>query len=267
MSDETPPKDPPPRRRRRASPARTKPLRSAWSGAMPPSAETVAQDTPVAEATGPDPAAGAPVDPLAGDVERLVADAVRVGYEVIGDNLRLGRAAAERLSAGTYTAADLPRDLGTLAKRYLQLLRDLGSVSFDLLEALLHDPRLKSALAAGKTAEPLVPPQAAVSPVGVAPRAVPLTCRFTGDSARASARPCALLSVETPTMLSIHALAPGQPGAPAITGIHFAQASDHPGLEAVIEIPPGQPAGLYHGFITEAGTGVQLAALTVEIAR
>lgn len=259
MSDETPPKDPPPpRRRRRATPARTKPIRSQWSGPAPAEEATAAP----AQAKAP-----APVDPVSGEVERLVADAVRVGYDVIGDNLRLGRAAAERLSAGTYAAADLPKDLGTLARRYLQLLRDLGSVSFDLLEALLHDPRLKAALAAGKTAEPLVPPQSAdgAATSGVVPRAVPLTCRFTGDAARASARPCALLSVETPTMLGLHALVPGVPGAPPIGGVHFAAASDHPGVEAVIDIPPGQPAGLYHGVITEAGTGVQLAMLTVEI--
>ncbi len=260
MSDEIPPKDPPPpRRRRRTTPARTKPVRTAWSG---PAAEDAAAASAVP------PAGLQPADPVSGEVERLVADAVRVGYEVIGDNLRLGRAAAERLSAGTYAAADLPKDLGTLAKRYLQLLRDLGSVSFDLMEALLHDPRLKSALAAGKTAEPLVPAQGADpnAGAGAVPRAVPLTCRFTGEAARASARPCALLSVETPAMLAIHALVPGTPGSPPITGVHFTAATDHPGVDAVVHIPPGQPAGLYHGVITEAGTGVQLAMLTVEIA-
>ena len=91
-------------RMRRSDPARDASIRSSWAGR--------------ANAGSNHPAPDAAVD-------EVVAHAVRVGYQVIGENIRQGRVAADRLRAGDYSMRELPDELGQLSRRLLQLTRDL----------------------------------------------------------------------------------------------------------------------------------------------
>ena len=162
-----------PERPRRPEPSRTKPIRSGLSGAKataeraepPPSPQPAAQ--PDADSTED------AVEQAA--VHQIVADAVRLGYDVVGENLRLGRIAADRFSAGQYGAREAKHDVAQLGKRVVQLSRDLSTVWFDLLGAVLRDPNLREALRPRDTPE---------RPGGSPPPRVPVRveCKIKGNS-------------------------------------------------------------------------------------
>lgn len=81
----------------------------------------------------------------ASPVEQVMADTVRTGYEVIEENIRHGRQAAERLRLGTYRSEDLPDDMAMVVNRLLRLGMDLSTTWFQLIAAVLRDPRLATA--------------------------------------------------------------------------------------------------------------------------
>src|SRR5687768_3134453 len=61
---------------------------------------------------------GAGPDAQVGDA---VAHAVKLGYDVIAENIRQGREAAQRFSKGKYSIRDAPGDLEVAAQRLLHL--------------------------------------------------------------------------------------------------------------------------------------------------
>jgi hypothetical protein len=78
-------------------------------------------------------------------VSDAIADAVRRGYQVIGENIEQGRAAAEQFRAGQYNIRDVPYDLNQMALRLLTLTRELSTTACDILEKVLRDPNLAAA--------------------------------------------------------------------------------------------------------------------------
>ena len=68
-----------------------------------------------------------------------VHEAVRIGYQVIEDNIEQGREAASRLSRGSYQASDAQSDFLQMSSRLLQAGRDLTASYFDMLEGLIRE--------------------------------------------------------------------------------------------------------------------------------
>lgn len=75
-------------------------------------------------------------------VSDAIADAVRRGYQVVGENIEQGRAAAEQFRTGHYSIRDVPYDLNQMALRLLILTRELSTTACDILEQVLRDPNL-----------------------------------------------------------------------------------------------------------------------------
>lgn len=98
----------------RAEPTRTAPHRDGW-----------AQTTPMQGA--------------ASQAGSTVQQAVRIGYQVIEDNIEQGREAAARISKGSYGYTDAQSDILQLSNRLLQASRDLTSTYFDALESLIRE--------------------------------------------------------------------------------------------------------------------------------
>jgi hypothetical protein len=193
------------------------------------------------------------------DVGDVVADAVRAGYRVIGENLRQGRAAADRLAAGRYEMTDAPDDLSALGNRLVQLGRELSTVWFDLVGAVLRDPALKDALKPHHV-RAAAPPSATPEAPGRM-----LSALFLGtDRARAKAVP--MLVAERPFSLVTAGFHPLGTGQPPITKVTFTVSGDGEGIVALIEVPEHQPAGRYTGTVCDASTGEPVAALTIEVA-
>ena len=82
-----------------------------------------------------------PPDKLGADstINESVAHAVRTGYEVVSENIRLGREAAERFRHGKYNIRDVPNDLNTATMRVLILARELSTTTFDVCARLLKE--------------------------------------------------------------------------------------------------------------------------------
>lgn len=196
------------------------------------------------------------------EIGRIVGDAVRVGYDVINDNLRQGRAAADRYSAGQYRLADVPEDMSHVGRRLMALSRELSTTWFDLVGAVLRDPNIRNAVQ--QHARP-IPHEPDPDPRTGEPGPVAITCRFRGTR-RASADATTLTSSGTrlvPTMTALNSDA----GHPPITQISFiaAKEGDIARIVAVITIRDDQPAGTYHGAVTDAATSAVLGAIIVKL--
>jgi hypothetical protein len=236
---------------RRPQPERTAPQRSRATGAG------------LGE-TSRDPAA----DPT---ISEAVSQAVKMGYDVITDNIRQGRQAAERFRHGEYNMREVPGDLETAGLRLLQLARELSTTTFDVCERLLKELGSGGG-ATDRTTEappfrPTVTRSAPPAPTPD-PGLMRLTTRFAGGAAATSHTP-SLNRPKQPTMaadVTASPLARREPGAEPISGIAFQTDLAVEGLIAVVTIPQGQPPGVYVGLVFAKGQDVPLGALTVEVA-
>jgi hypothetical protein len=74
--------------------------------------------------------------------EDVVAYGVRLGYQVIEEQIRKGQQLAQRLRPGTATGSD---DLGALVGRVLHLYKDFGALCFDAVDVLGRGAAARSA--------------------------------------------------------------------------------------------------------------------------
>ncbi|GGE02663.1 hypothetical protein GCM10011529_06420 [Polymorphobacter glacialis] len=255
-----------PARKRRPEPTRTAPDRTGWSGDPAPveaAVENVRRKKPPPAKPDPNPDPD-PTPAGSGDlpeVSQIVAEAVRIGYHVIGENLKQGRTAADRFRAGSYQADDLPSDINRLGKRMLQLSRDLSTTGFDLLAAVLRDPKILAAIRPSGDDNSDRPPRI---PKPTPQDPVPLTCVFRGTRG-GTATPTTLQPPPRPTILTLQALKPVGGDHPAITGTRFRPAQAGRGIVAVITIPDDQPAATYTGDVTDEASNTVLGTLTIEV--
>ena len=262
---------------RRPEPSRDGP----WRAAFTPAPQAVRADDGAAQADG----VAAPANET---VSESVAHAVRLGYDVIGENIRQGREAAGRFRRSEYNVRDVPNDLNRLSIRLLNLTRELSTTTFDLLDRLLNDPNTPGAGPRARTADPApagfypAPPAAwpsssASGPLSgplpgaaraAAPQAGPvLTCQFAG-SRQATLRQGALSRPDQPTRpesLTVTPLASIDPTLKVIGGVTFAPSDDGAGVVARIVIPDDQPAGTYSGVVCAPDTQAPLGVLAIEV--
>lgn len=227
---------------RRSAPGRTKPDRKGWSGDIP----SASADTSAPAAAFENP-----------EIEKIVTDAVRIGYSVIGDNLRQGRAAADRFGAGTYKPGDVTGDLGQIGRRLMDAARDLSVIWFDFLQAALRDPRLAAAL----QPQPITPSPPSGDPTG-SQSDVPLACTFPGKAG--TVIQAQLSRPERPTILTTPGLHTATGSEPPITTVTFLAAAGG-GVTAVVRIPANQPPGTYSGVISDAASHAPLGMLAVKV--
>ena len=252
------PATPGPGRATRPEPERTRPDRSRGVGAEP---------------FTPPPASTA-------NMSDEVAKAVREGYDVITENIRQGRVAAERFRDGQYSMREIPGDLGVVGLRMLSLARELSSTTFDVCERLLKEMGASSAGHAGRSpaANPAPPfrptltrgapgpsPAQATSPE--VPARLKLTVRFTGE-ASATSPTTSLDRPNEPTKpesLTIAPLVARAANAPPMSDVSFSVDMAVGGLIATVAVPTGQPPGVYAGLVYAGTQEVPLGVLTVEI--
>lgn len=230
-------------RKRRPAPSRTSPDRSGWTA-------TEADPTP-----GPDPTPS-PDEVLAADVERVVADAVKLGYEVIGHNLHQGRVAASRISRGAYGVSEAKDDVMGLGRRLLQLSGDMGRVWIDLVTAVVNDKDLHDAV----RPRPVGDGPASPAPGGSVPLAV-----IVKGNPKASGASTGISLPEKPSELSCPGLHAAVADIPPVTQVGFAAGSDGKGAVAIVQVPADQPACRYSGVVLDAATHAVLGTLTVEV--
>jgi hypothetical protein len=190
--------------------------------------------------------------------EHVVAAAVRSGYKVVEENIRQGRAAAERLGAGQYRMEDVPSEIIALAKRMMRLTGELGMTWFEFLAAVMRDPEFRNifeARAPNHDATPTAKPPAAP---------VQLGARVLGRR-RAEVIASSLSPLPAPAVPHVAKLRALDEAKPAIDRVSFRPADDGKGLVVVVRIPDNHPPGVYVGTIVDRNTHHPIGTLRVEV--
>lgn len=215
----------------------------------------------------PDPAAPAP-DP---SVSESVAQAVRMGYDVIAENIQLGREAAAKFRQGEYNIRDVPHDAEVVMTRFMHLARELSATTFEVLEQVLKQMGTVQPPNAGEGLPPFRSPgatAAAKAPAAAADAGrMKLTVEFAGD-AKATARTATLDRPRKPAapgdLFATPLASPGAAGA-AITGVSFDVKVGIDGVIATVKVPKKLAAGVYSGLVYVRGDETPLGMLSVEI--
>jgi hypothetical protein len=244
-------------RARRPEPARDRPKR-----------------TSAAAAAAKEPAeADLPVDL---EISAAVAHVVKLGYDVIAENIQQGREAAARFRQGKYRLGEAPGEIEVAVQRLLSLARELSTTTFDVCD------RLVSELASQKPARDRarhVPPFR--DPAPATPSAKPakpaasladsdmmkVTVLFEG-APKARAHTASLSRPRKPAApadVSAQPLAASGGTGKPIAGVVFEADVSIGGIIARVRVPKGQPKGFYSGLVHVKGDPIPLGVLTVEL--
>jgi hypothetical protein len=205
-----------------------------------------------------------------GTVSETIAQAVRMGYDVIAENLQQGRVAAARFRQGDYNIRDVPGDIEDVLGRLIGLARELSTTTFDVCERLLKE--------VGSYRPPEGPsgdvppfwtasPQPTPPPRATAAGRMKLTARFDKPD-RATAKTEALDRPRRPTRpqdLTVAALTRRGDAGGAIDGVSFETDVSVEGLVAVVTLPDAVAAGVYSGLVYAPQDDVPLGVLAIEI--
>ena len=269
-----------PARRRRPEPARTKPLRNA--------ATLLRDNVPPSAAPDAQPAA-------AGDTsESPVARGVRLGYQVIEEQIlqgqklaqRLGRAAGKAAAsvtgraAGASAAPAAVSDAGAgevqeLLDRVVHLYKDMGALCVDAVDTLVHHPLLRSGLARMTPAAAPEPASAAAAVPATAPAAVNGAATDSGAGGnrfaldiRCSRRTQVTLDLPQRAgsfVPRVHALHAGDAALAPLTGVRFGTDEDSSAAVLQLDIADTQPAATYSGVVVDAATNQPRGTLSVRL--
>ncbi|WP_448580192.1 hypothetical protein [Thermaurantiacus sp.] len=200
-----------------------------------------------------DPGRGSPAPDTLRDVEQVIADAVALGYSVVGDNLAHGRSVATRLSQGSYKLNHAADDVTSAGQRLLKLAGDMGRVWIDLVGAVARDPDLHDAL---RREHPQPSPGARTG------------WTFTSD-ARGNRRvrilPYTLDMSSAPSDLACSELAIQGGSCPPITGISFTVIPAIRHVFVVVDVPASQGAGHYLGTVRAIPGNKVVGTLSLEV--
>ncbi len=259
-------------RRRRPDPARTAPLRHA--------ATLLRDSVPPPETAASHPAAAADAS------ESPVARGVRLGYQVIEEQIlqgqklaqRLGRAAGQAAAsvtgkaAGASSASAAPGDaaageLQELLDRVVHLYKDMGALCVDAVDTIVHHPVLRSGLARMTPAAAPQPAAARTAANGAAPDNNAFGSSFALDI-RCSRR--TQVTLELPHRAGsfvprVHALHAGDPALAPLTGVRFGTDEDGGAAVLQLDIADTQPAATYTGVVVDAGTNQPRGTLSVRL--
>jgi hypothetical protein len=160
-------------------------------------------------------------------VNKIVSDAVRLGYKVIEDQILQGRQAAEHFRSGAYSNSHAEEDVKKMMDRIMYLAKEMGVVGFDLTSAMLRGTRSPSG--AGSQSDIAIQVHSK--------KRIELNHYLSSAAAHFE-----------PTIPSLNHTV-NQTVAP-LNKIRFEAKHDRPLL--VVEVPESQPAGTYTGVIMDA---------------
>jgi hypothetical protein len=183
--------------------------------------------------------------------DKVINDAVGLAYQVIEEQIVHGRRVAEQLRDGAYHSGDVEADVKALVERMVRVAKDFGFVWFDLLLALVRDPRLQSSL-----------DRAGLSRGASAARPAP-SVEIRG-SRRTEVR-CDLKPTSTPAVPVVPPLHAADPKIRPLTDVRFRIAQDGESAVVSIAVPDDQPAGTYSGAVVTGDTHEPIGTILVRV--
>ncbi len=197
-------------------------------------------------------------DGAAPSFDKIVSDAVGLGYQVIDEQIRQGRAAAERLRAGDCPLDVPPSDASALIERTIELSKGLAATWLDLLSALGTAVQQARPTQAG----PSRPPSTAGTPRS--PSIMTIT-DYEVKCNRQAEVSIHLHTVSTgfiPAVLPLHA---ADPAIRPLSDVFITPSQDKRRPMLNIPVPDGQQPGTYSGAIVDAATNEPGGMLIVRI--
>jgi hypothetical protein len=180
-----------------------------------------------------------------------------MAYEVAGENLRQVRHAAERLRHGTYQSGDITDDMSMVINRLVRLGMDLSTTWFQMVGAMMRDPRLVAAFEETGRAGP---PRTRRTPSGAPPRITRrVRCSKRFDVTHS------LSPATGPAVPTVAGLFPVAPNADPIRSVTFKHDAHTGSLVLDIDVPDTQPAGTYNGVITNRDNNEPIGTVRLQI--
>lgn len=214
-------------------------------------------------------------------VDEAIADAVKSGYDTLAASIAQGREAAARFRQGEYNMRDVPADVEGVAKRFLDLARQLSATTLDLCEEILGqigkvsgDPPPPGEIAKGLPAFRNLEPSRQGGAAGAGTAAAPqrriegmsLTVQFTRGKGKSLTHHLARPQNPTaPDQISAAPLQSRLPDAEPIEAVDFSVDFSQGGLLATIAIPDGTAKGIYAGLVFAEGQDIPLGTLIIEV--
>ncbi len=193
----------------------------------------------------------------------VVTHAVKLGYQIIEDQISQGKRVAEQVSDRSYTSNSIGGDVSEFVRRLLQFYTDIGATCFDFIDALTRSTEftdnVRGWVDEGLTNSSGKEPDLATEAASY--QNVPIEV-VSEQPARVSLD---LAGIARNCRLGVHGLYALDPSNPPLRDIEFnyGVAEHQPTLR--IRIPQGQPADTYTGAIIDADTNQPRGTLSVVI--
>ncbi|WP_338468461.1 hypothetical protein RXV95_07895 [Novosphingobium sp. ZN18A2] len=276
-------------RPKRHRPERAGPDRSGASSAVPPSGHGDASHDDHHHHHGGHYQAGQGESASSVHIDEAVAEAVRTGYDVLSETISQGRRAAEMFRQGNFSIREVPSDIEALARRLLDLARQLSTTTFDICEQLLSQAAHASGPPPpGDTAatvpnfrelKPTLAKQSGPAPPGPTARhshpehhahdtrKLPLAFRFDGND-KVKALVDTIDRPLKPTgawEISAMPLMRQDSGERPLDDVKFEADLSAGGLVVTINVPDNQPSGVYSGMVVAESQDIPLGFLVVQV--
>src|SRR5215831_3680173 len=184
-----------------------------------------------------------------------VAHGVRLGYQVVEEQIREGQRLAERLRQ----AADLKgvtesEGLGPLVGRALNVYKDLGALCIDAVEALVRSPALLSRVLQSKT-EIEQRSDAGVNEV----------CAVEINSSHRTQVTLKLARVSRTSLPHVHALHAPDPAIPPLTNVRFSMEHATGVAMLHVDISAMQSPATYTGVVVDRTTNEPCGTVCIRL--
>jgi hypothetical protein len=192
----------------------------------------------------------------AGGIDEVVGNAVKLGYQVVEEQLQQGRESARRIREGTYTTAELEDDVNALVDRLVRVTQDATAAWLDIVSAVARAgaPAMTGAGASAMAGAPVRPGRRSEPNFAVEVNS-PHPAQVTLDLAPASQR----------FVPVVHSLQGTHGRKHKPIGVRFKLSPDGSRGVLVVTVPDDIEAGTYTGAVVDSATHRPGGTLRVDI--
>lgn len=188
-----------------------------------------------------------------GDLGTVIARSVELAYRVMDDYVQQGQRAAERMAGRAYGPEAWVTDAQDASARVARYASDVMGLWLDAFDGVRGGTPPASPAPApangGPPPEPTGAPWLVIEVLASQPAAVTLDLRPA-----AGAGP-----------LIVHALRDAEVEKPPLRDVRVEPAAGDGPSRVCVRVPPGQPAGTYHGLVVDEATNRPVGSVSVRL--
>ncbi len=219
---------------------------------------------------GASPSASPGRDRPGGSWSDVVARSVELGYRVVDEYIRQGQSAARQFGGRSFAGEKVTADAQELVGRMAQYAADFTTLWLEMMQAAAATGGWPTPSQSVRSPRPPAT-GAATPPAQDAPRSDPrdTPARTLVRVVVASAYPTEV-SVDFHPRAGLHQLAAqalrsADDSVPRITDVHIATSGPEEPVVLRIQVPAGQPPGVYNGMIVDEETGFAAGTVSLRV--